>query len=169
LERRAVGRAIREAEELTGRFYRIPGREWNRFPYDVVTRDEAAMPDAAAFADLVRLVAEHPRPAAEELYRIRLRDDRVLAAVHARHDGVALFPLLLYVLTHELVHVVRFAGGLAGFDAPEGERAAEERHVHDVTRKILRPVGGSSLRRVLDVYRDAAAPEAAGRSSPKYE
>lgn len=165
-ERVEVGRALLTAEELTAGFYRIAGREWGRFPYDVVTLADEPAPPVPAFADVVRLVSVARNRPPRELYRIRVRDDRVLDAVHGRSDGVELFPLMLYVLTHELVHVVRFGGGLAGFDAPADARDEEERRVHDVTRKILRPVAVAAMRPVLGAYRDAAG--SADGSSPKY-
>lgn len=165
-ERGALVRAAGDAHALTAGFYRIAGREWTRFPYDVVTLEEAPAPPDEAFADVVRLVAERAGAGPRELYRIRVRDDRVLAAVHGRDDGVELFPLLLYVLTHELVHVVRFGAGLAPFDASAAERATEERRVHDVTRKILSAIRGAALARVIDLYRDAARPRS-GVGSPK--
>jgi hypothetical protein len=90
---------------------------------------------------------------ARELHRIRLRDDGILAAVHDRDHGIELCPLLLYIVTHELAHAVRFGTGFAAFHAPKPARSTEERRVHKITCRILRPVVESSLQRVLDVYR----------------
>lgn len=158
-ERRQVHRAAARAEDLTSGFYCIPGREWTRFPYDIATLAEGPGPEARVFADVVRAV---PSPRVQsgwvrDLYRIRLRDDEILAAVGGLPE-VGLFPLLLYVLTHELVHVVRFESGLAEFDAPDpGTREREEARVHAITRKILKPADSAALRRVAELCGRAAS------------
>lgn len=164
-QRRQVRRAAARAESLTAGFYCIPGREWPRFPYDISTLTHGPGPDEPVFADVVRMVS--PREAADPVrdlaaprrekrghYRIRLRDDEILSAVDDRAD-LRLFPLLLYVLTHELIHVVRFESGaaLAPYDAPDPQaRRVEESRVHAITRKVLRPAGTRWLRRVERLY-----------------
>jgi hypothetical protein len=158
-QRRQVRRAAARAESLTAGFYCIPGREWPRFPYDISTLAHGPGPDEPVFADVVRMVpagepAAPPRHAKRDHYRIRLRDDEILSAVDDRTD-LRLFPLLLYVLTHELIHVVRFESGsaLAPYDAPDPEaRCVEESRVHAITRKVLQPAGTPWLRRVEQLY-----------------
>jgi len=166
-QRRQVRRAAARAESLTAGFYCIPGREWPRFPYDISTLAYGPGPEAPVFADVVRMVpdgagdavapaldAAKERRAKREHYRIRLRDDEILSAVDDRTD-LRLFPLLLYVLTHELIHVVRFESGtaLAPYDAPDPEaRSVEESRVHAITRQVLRPAGTPWLRRVERLY-----------------
>jgi hypothetical protein len=165
-----VQRALALAEELTGRFYCIPGREWPRYPYEVRTRSEDPGPGGEAFADVVRMVAGEERSGGEffrERYRIRLHDEAILDAVHDRRDGIGLFPLLVYVLTHELVHVVRFGAEFASFDAGLEERLEEEARVHGITRLILEPAG-EDVRLVAEVYRGTLLePRELGGFSPK--
>ena len=154
-ERLQVTRAAARAEELTRDFYRIPGRERPRFPYDVATLADDPGPRRKVFADVVRIVLPACRDTGRErreIYRIRLRDDQLLAAADARED-VGLFPLLLYVVTHELVHVVRFESGLAVFDDTNARtRAREEVRVHAITQKVLAPVQDAALRTVVEHY-----------------
>jgi hypothetical protein len=156
-QRHKVARAAARAEELTAGFYCIPGREWRRFPYDIATLADDPGPRPRVFADVVRLIRSESAGVAaarREMYRIRLRDDELLAAVEGPRD-VALYPLLLYVLTHELVHVVRFESGLAVFDDADPQiRAVEENRVHTITRKVLEPAGDPALRRVVDRHFD---------------
>ncbi len=170
-ERRSLNRATSIAEDLTGRFYCIPGREWPRYPYEIRTLSEGPGPVATAFADVVRMVREPAVPAPGgigQLFRIRLRDDAILRAVAGRGDGVELYPLLLYILTHELVHVVRFGCGFAPFRASPPRRWKEEERVHAITRGVLRPVADAALRRVLEVYGDdPAEPALPDCASPK--
>lgn len=167
-ERREVDRALSAAETYTGGFYGIPGREWPRYPYEVRTLAEGPGPEAPVFADVVRAVpVEAGRGGASgPRFRVRLRDDVILAKVRDVRE-VGLFPLLLYVLTHELVHVVRFGSGLADFDAPTEERTAEEARVDAVTRRILAPVADPALHRFTAYLDEAAAPPFVAGSWPK--
>ena len=159
-EQRSLHRATELAEDLTGKFYCIPGREWPRYPCEIRTLAEGPGPEAPAFADVVRMV---PGPEAArqdglgQLFRIRLRDDAILEAVERRGDGVELFPLLLYIVTHELVHVVRFGSGFAPYHAAEHRRWQEEERVHAITRGVLRPVADASVRKVIELYGDEPA------------
>jgi hypothetical protein len=154
-ERFQVSRAAARAEELTRDFYCIPGRERPRFPFDIATLADDPGPRPRVFADVVRVVLPaSPETGRDrrEIYRIRLRDDQLLLATDARRD-VGLFPLLLYVVTHELVHVVRFESGLAVFDDADARaRGREEIRVHSITQKVLAPAQDDALRTVVDRY-----------------
>jgi hypothetical protein len=162
-QRLQVSRAAARAEELTRNFYRIPGRERPRFPYDLATLADDPGPRRRVFADVVRVVVPASSETGRdrrEIYRIRLRDDQLLAATDARGD-VGLFPLLLYVVTHELVHVVRFESGLAVFDdADTRTRGREEVRVHSITQKVLAPAQDDALRIVVDRYFSDGPPDA---------
>ncbi len=162
-ERVEVDRALALAEARTAAFYGIPGREWPRFPYDVRTLAEGPGPRARVFADVVRAVPRRERGAAARRlprFRVRLRDDVILEAVE--EGDVALHPLLTVVLVHELVHVVRFGGGLADFDAAAAERRAEEVRVHAITRRILAAEGDPAFGRIAEAYLDEATPPFTG-------
>lgn len=167
-ERREVDRALSVAEAYTGSFYGIPGREWPRYPYEVLTLAEGPGPEAPVFADVVRAVPMEAAPGGfpKPRFRVRLRDDVILAKAHDVRD-IGLFPVLLYVLTHELVHVVRFGSGLADFDAPPDGRRAEEARVETVTRRILAPAADPALDRFASYLDDAAAPPFTAGSWPK--
>ncbi len=168
---RQVAAATHRAEDLLAGFYCIRGREWPRIPYHVATLRDGPGPAERVFADIVQVLSEPGAPRRERsLYRIRLRDDVVLDALR-RPEGVTLPALLLYVLTHELVHVLRFSIGMASFEAPPRERDREELRVHAITRRLLRPRTGrrtrsglaagrrgpdpAGLDRVLELYREA--------------
>jgi hypothetical protein len=58
------------------------------------------------------------------------------------------------VITHELVHVVRFCKYLQRFDADPVERQVEEIRVHEITHKALGALGLSDLEYVLQAYRN---------------
>ena len=60
-----------------------------------------------------------------------------------------MFPFALYVVTHELIHIVRFSQFLQNFEASEDERLVEEKRVHDITHEILCPLSIEGLESVL--------------------
>ena len=76
-----------------------------------------------------------------------------MAAVE-RDEPLQLFPLAVYVVTHELVHVVRFCKFLQRFDAKPLERQQEEMRVHDITQKALGTPNIPHLDYVLEAYSD---------------
>ncbi len=160
-ELKAVEQAQKGAEELVGGFYVIAPREWERLHYEVRTLSELAPEEVChqAFAqvlcyDCVRCIGadiiEH-----NDLYRICLQDHCLLRVARRGNDGYRLSeldlePLLLYVLTHELVHVVRFSQHLQSLDLAPELRTQEEISVEQTTRQILTPVTDRALRRVID-------------------
>lgn len=156
-ERRAVRAAERRAAELVSAFYVLSPREWSRMPFEVRTAQQLT-PDELEVAALAevrcygvrrtvgeRVLAEH------DLYRICLNDERILA--HAGHrDRASVEALLLYVLTHELVHVVRFGQRLQTIDLPRALRDAEEASVDRTARLILSRADEPGLRGALDRF-----------------
>ncbi len=132
---RVLDTALETAERLVADWYGIRPREWSsRFRYDLASstdHPELAFP-GDALAQLVRL--EDPEGNAPGRWRIVLRDD----ALHRLGERHGLAALLAWTLLHELVHLVRFATGLAAFDGADADaRAAEERHVDTVVHRIV--------------------------------
>jgi hypothetical protein len=88
-----------------------------------------------------------------DLYKICLQDDAILAALD-QHPELAMLPFALYIITHELIHIVRFSKFLQGFDASAEERLSEEKRVHERTHDILSTIRLTGLATVLDFYKD---------------
>lgn len=138
---RMVGVARKRAASLVSDYYRVAPREWLQMPYEVKTLrslDSSEVTDAAlaqtvcySFKREVGLVVVKEG----DLFRICLQDHRILRT--AREAQLGLKTLLTYVLTHELVHVVRFGQRLQSIDLPEELRSHEERMVERTTRTIL--------------------------------
>ncbi|MEA3428701.1 MAG: hypothetical protein U9Q84_05710, partial [Thermodesulfobacteriota bacterium] len=63
-----------------------------------------------------------------------------------------LFPFILYIITHELIHIVRFSKFIQNFDASYKEKFAEEKRVHEKTHEILSSVKVAGLANVLKFY-----------------
>jgi hypothetical protein len=155
--REPLREALVVAEEMTSDFFKLTSRQWLTARYDISTlahlRVEEVSPHALA------LVAKYDgcppgrvlRSASFDFYRVCLQDHNILKALAFRKD-LKLFPLLCYILTHELVHIVRFSRFEALFDASPQEMDAEEARVHRLTWKILAPLSILDLGPVIRYY-----------------
>jgi hypothetical protein len=156
-EKRILCQAAAIAEDLTSDFYKLSHSRWLKARYDILTlqqlRAEEISPHALALvARYDGQPADCPlKSAAFDFYRVCLQDHNILATLQ-RTQGLTPLPLFCYVLTHELVHIVRFSRFEARFDATAGERAAEEREVHRLTRVILAPLSFLELEPVIEQY-----------------
>ncbi len=147
--REMLASSLEAAEGGVATFYAIRPREWGlRFRYDVASAmDHPALSfRRGTLAQIVQIaLPESPRPAR---WRIVLEDGEIFRL------GVrlGLGAVLSYALAHELVHLVRFASGLAHFEiAEEHNRREEEARVRRIAREALLPVLGDEARKSLDV------------------
>ncbi len=149
-QRNLVHQATRESSDHLNRFYRYAPREFFHFSYDVLT--ERDIPVAAlkkgVFAETISYTH---RNTPEEFYRIHLFDHPILMAVSTRTSAPALYPFMLYILTHELIHISRLSR-LALENPSDKERQLEEETVHRLTRDVLAPLGSFPLEQVADLY-----------------
>ena len=88
-----------------------------------------------------------------DFYFICLQDHQILEAMK-RDKSLGFLSLLVYVFTHELVHVVRFSNYFQRFGVSGTEKEKEEVIVHETTFKILENLTLPKLEYVLDSYRD---------------
>jgi hypothetical protein len=158
-ELKVVDRARDSAVDLVGDFYALAPREWDRLHYEVRTLGQLAPNEICdqAFAQVLcydcvkhidgAVVAQH------ELYRICLQDHRILlVAEHGDSIGkLDLEAMLLYLLTHEMVHVVRFSQRMQRIDLKPEDRLSEEFSVDQTTKQILAPVADRALEKVIAV------------------
>lgn len=159
-----LNRVSRQAEELTGDYFQLSSFGPRRYLYDVVTAPQLSAEEKAAdsFAQLCRYVATAPSPGDRgrpgRYYRICLQDENILAAVCRVAGKFSLDTLLCYILTHELIHIVRFERFQHPFlTDPEG-REAEEQRVHRLTYDILSGLDDRSMTALLDYYRTHRMP-----------
>lgn len=151
---------LAQAEDLTGSYFKLTAFDPAHYPFDVRTLrdlDEREVADGA-FAMLSRYEAPNRlipgRGLTRPLYRICLQDHNLLKALERERGALALDPLLLFVLTHELCHIVRFCDYRQLFEANEKERAAEEARIHRFTQRILEPLHDPRLDALQRRYRD---------------
>lgn len=148
-----VSAARERAAGFVSAYYRVAPREWLRMPYEVRTLrtlDSSEVTDSALAQTVCYAFKRQAGDVLVEegdLFRICLQDPRILVA--ARNLQLGLESLLTYVLTHELVHVVRFGQRLQSVDLPRELRSCEEQKVERTTRTILARSGCSEINRVL--------------------
>ncbi len=152
--------ALDIAEDATNDYYKFSTSQWKRSQYDVKTlqslkRDEISHHAFALLSKQERRISRfESKTKGRDFYFICLQDHRILEALK-RDENLGLLSILVYVLTHELIHVVRFCNFLQRYNASQNEEIdREERVVHSTTFEILQDISMPELDYVLDVYKD---------------
>jgi hypothetical protein len=139
--RNLLRRAIDEAEEYTSGHYCIPPRGWEQLRYDLITRKDGEwdpLPESAlARVQRVEQVSGRRREGVD-FFRIQLNDPTILDVARREKLETDLYPFLVYILTHEMVHMVRLGTILNEFCMRHAaDIDKEEDHVDRVSRRIL--------------------------------
>ena len=152
-----VTRAVSMSEELVSNAYKMSASQWLRRKYDVKTLSELAPHEIVhgPFAQIIRYEGQKKDSllgsSAYDFYKICLQDHAILRTVCGMQD-IRLFPFMLYILIHELIHIVRFSTFIQQFDAESDEMMNEERRVHQKTHDILRNIQVPDLPAVLNFF-----------------
>jgi len=150
-QRSLIFRALDEAEERTTGYYCIPPFRWEQLRFDLLTQTDHGwepLPESmlARVRCLQRIHANRPF----DFYRIELNDRSILTAAFRESLTKDLYPFFVYILTHEMVHLVRLSSILDNWDTaltPLDE--SEEHRVQGISRRILT---GSNFKPVLDRF-----------------
>jgi hypothetical protein len=154
-----VSDALGIAEEKTGDFYKFSQGQWKRHPYDVrtlpVLRSDEIISHAFALLSKCSRIANdfESRTSKRDFYFICLQDHQIIRALR-RDKELRLLPLLVYVFTHELIHIVRFCNFYQRFDISGDRREKEEGIVHCTTFEILEDLPLQGIEYILDAYQD---------------
>jgi hypothetical protein len=152
-----------EAEERTSRYYCIPPYRWQQLKYDLVTRQDCEwepLPDET----LARVQQLHyvlpKQDSIYDFYRIQLNDPGILTAAQRENLEPDFYPFLVYILTHEMVHLVRLSTILphAGEIRPSMEE--EESRVQKVAFRILSNALDKGMRPILSKFCAGETPAA---------
>ena len=154
-----VGDALDIAEDMTSNYFKLSLSQWKRNRFDVKTLSSLFGEDIKdnVFALLKKYMTAskaeiEPLYKEREFYLIYLQDHQILKALQ-RDRGLKLLPFLAYILTHELVHIVRFCKFQVRFDAQEeNKRIEEEKIVHQTTYDILKQLSLPNLSYILGSY-----------------
>jgi len=140
-QRNLVFKALNEAEERTAGYYCIPPFRWEKLRYDLLTREDHGWePLPEPMLARVRLIQRTGVQNPYNFYRIELNDHSILSAAERENllRASKLYPFFVYILTHEMFHLVRLSTILddqADDAVPCPD--SEELRVRDVSHKIL--------------------------------
>jgi len=144
-----------EAEERTLRYYCIPPHRWQQLRYDLVTRqDQGWEPLPGTLLARVQRLC-HTRTvhtSAFDFYRIQLNDPGILTTAQREKLETDLYPFLMYILTHEMVHLVRLTSILPEREDLHVSTEEEENRVQRVAYHILSEVRDEPLRAILTKF-----------------
>jgi len=150
-----VKQATLISEDVISDRFQLTSHTWRKYRYDLRTFKELSPEEIVpeAFAQIVRYARPVPpeRLRQGDFYSICLQDHNILPALK-REARLKLFPLLVYVITHELVHIVRFYKFVQFFHADRSQRAAEEARVHQITYEMLRKNQMPDLTQIFEFY-----------------
>jgi hypothetical protein len=142
------------AEDITSDFFAFSSSHWARHPYEIKTLKESESVEFPhrTYAHLLRydsmVSAKMSGRDSYELYHICLHDHNILEETGGSHDR--LLPFMVYVLSHELVHIARFSRHHCNLLS--SEKAREEEIVHAITHSMLDSVPITGLDRVLQRF-----------------
>jgi len=165
-----VNNAVALAEELVSNHYKMSASQWLHPKYDVKTLADLSPAEIVhgPFAQIIRYKGRRNDKSLEsssyDFYKICLQDHFILSAMKSS-SRLKLFPFGLYIVSHELIHIVRFSKFLQNFNATPEEMLAEETRVHEITHKILRSLPIKDIPPVLKFYEKWRTPME-GRQSP---
>lgn len=150
--------AISISEEIISDYYKLSTSQWKRYRYDIQSLKDLQESEVidVAFAQIYRYArSPHQKLRGSETgdyFKICLQDHVIRHAVE-RDPHIELLPLATYISTHELIHVVRFAKFIHGFESSPAEREAEEARVHALTHQLLQDRKIRGLAEVLTAFK----------------
>jgi hypothetical protein len=160
---RVVDLAVSTAEDLVCNYYKMSTSEWIRTRYDVRTLADLGRHEIVngPFAQIIRYKGQKNNAALSsasfDFYKMCLQDHSILSALR-NSRALRLLPFSLYIVTHELIHIVRFGKFLQNFDASPEEKIVEEARVHRITHDILSCVRQPGIGEVFEFYRNWRLP-----------
>ncbi len=146
------------AEELVNDYYKMSTSQWLRSVYDIKTLADLA-PNEIVMGPYAQIIRYEGKPDRDTLgsssydfFKICIQDHAILSTLNHSPE-ITLHPFSLYIVVHELIHVVRFLKFLQNFSASPQETWDEEKRVHYTTREILKDIRITGLAPVLSFYR----------------
>ena len=152
-----LNKAVSMAEELVSNHFKMSASQWLRPKYDIKTLADLSETEIieGPFAQIIRYQGKHKGSAlgsrSYDFYKICIQDHNILNTL-SQNGNLELLPFCLYIVTHELVHIVRFSKFLQSFDATDEEKLLEETRVHETTHKILGNLKTTGLKPVLNYF-----------------
>jgi hypothetical protein len=158
-EIQVVNNAVAMAEELVSNHYKLSSTQLLHLNYDVKTLANLMENEIVDdhFAQIIRYAEKKKNDLQDmpvnDFYKVCLQDHSITRAMK-KFRRLDLYAFAVYIVCHELIHIVRFRKFLQHFDAPLKEKLAEEKRVHITTHDILSRVRIEKMAPVLDFYKD---------------
>ena len=160
-DQKYINEAVTISEELVSNYYKMSSSEWLRGKYEIKTAKDLSRHESVSgpLAQVVKYEGKRKNTSLSSytynFYTICLQDNTILKAVK-EDENLFLYPFLVYILTHELVHIVRFLKfqQLYEISTEDEVTISEERKVHTITWEILRPVSIDSIANVLEYHKN---------------
>ncbi len=153
-----INSAVEMAEELVCNYYKMSVNQWLRNKYDVKTLVDLQCNEIVfgPFAQIIRYSGQKKDTSlgsmTYDFYKICLQDHSIIPAIN-QFNGMNLFSFSLYIIIHELIHIVRFSKFLINFNASSEEKIQEEIQVHEKTHEIIKSSRVSGLAPVIEYYK----------------
>ena len=154
---KTLNTTVAMAEELVSNSYKMSTSQWLHQRYDVKTLAELKPEEIVhgPLAQIIRYEGQRiDRPLGSstyDFYKICFQDHAIIATLMER-PHIEFYPFTLYIITHELIHIVRFSKFLQNFDASLEERNSEEARVHKQTHEILKATNVAGMDQVFEFY-----------------
>ncbi len=160
-DQKYINEAVTISEELVSNYYKMSSSEWLRGKYEIKTNKDLSKNEFVngPFAQVVKYHGTRKETSLSSnsynFYTICLQDDTILKAIN-KNDKLLLYPFLVYILIHELVHIVRFLKfqQLYEISSEDEVTISEERKVHMITWNILRYISINGIENVLEYYKN---------------
>lgn len=161
-----VKNSVAMAEELVSNHYKLSSTQLLQLNYDVKTLIDLAENEIVNdhFAQIMRYAEKTKNDLLDvpgkDFYKVCLQDHSIIGAIQ-KFKQLDLYAFAVYIVCHELIHIIRFRRFLQHFDVPSNEKMDEEIRVHIKTHEILSNVKIKNLNPVLDFYKNwcVARPE----------
>ena len=152
-----VNHIVGLAEDIVSEYFKMSSTQWLRNRYDVMTLSQLSEAEIVygPYAQIVRYSGKkketHLGSGVFDFYKICLQDHSIIRALRENKE-LELDPFLLYIITHELIHIIRFGQFIQFFDASVDERSREEDLVHRRTVDVLKKITMNGIRDVFNFY-----------------
>jgi len=152
-----IKNSVSAAEDLVSNHYKLSVNQWLGFRYDVKTLKDLLDCEIVhgPFAQVIKYtgypVDKVLLSDSFDYYKICIQDHAVISLL--RNDSTLdLYPFIIYVTVHELIHIVRFGKFLQFYNMDADKRENEEVRVHDLTSNIVSKTDIDGMSSVLDYH-----------------
>ncbi|MCG8688307.1 MAG: hypothetical protein MI892_25770 [Desulfobacterales bacterium] len=156
-----VAKAVFRAEEQVNNYFKLSESQWLKNRYDIKTAAQLAPHERVEgpFAQVLKYEGRKQGAplgsSSFSLYHVCLQDPAILGVI-SQTPGIRLSAFLLYILIHELVHVVRFSRFEHRYEntSEADVTLEEEKKVHALTHSIISSATVVGVPEVIEFYKE---------------